>query len=80
MSVTGLILTTDEGDHVEITYEAATSGTEQQAEGVATNVSRGLWAKFETDSGDKYAVYGSEIADREKGEVCRNGRKVGTLT
>lgn len=67
------------GDRVCLNYVASTSGTIQQVVGEVTDY--GGMTEFtvvtEDETGDVYRMCGSGLADREMGEVLRDGRKVG---
>lgn len=83
-SATGLILEGEE-KRVQLYYESSISGNTKEVVGTVTETERGLWALLEAESndvadeGDEIKVFGSEVSDRDKGEVTKNGRKVGTF-
>ncbi|AGC34400.1 hypothetical protein HVTV-2_gp30 [Haloarcula virus HVTV-2] len=72
-------LDADNGDRVCLCYVASTSGTIQQVVGEVTDY--GNLTEFtevtEDETGDVYRMCGTGLADRELGEVMRDGRKVG---
>lgn len=83
-SATGLILEGEE-KRIQLYYESSISGNTKEVVGTVTETERGLWALLEAESndvadeGDEIKVFGSEVSDRDKGEVTKNGRKVGTF-
>jgi len=83
-SATGLILE-GEDKRIQLYYESSISGNSKEVVGTVTDTERGLWALLEAenndvaDEDDEIKVFGSEVSDRDKGEVTKNGRKVGTF-
>ena len=82
MTTTGtrLILDANEGDTIEVFYDSPHSDDEKRVMGEATTVDRGLWVRLNTEYDETVEVFGDETANRENGEVVRDGRRIGYLT
>lgn len=72
-------LDVENGDSVCLAYVASTSGTIQHVVGEVTDY--GGMTEFtevtEDETGDVYRMCGVGLANRDPGEILRDGRKVG---
>ena len=79
INATGLIYNAEEGMEIEIEYDSSYGDGTETVSGVVTCVDRGLWVRFQTEGG-RIEVFGSELSNRENGEVKDATRRIGYLT
>jgi len=79
INATGLILDAKEGMEIKIEYDSSYGNGTKTVSGVVTSVDRGLWVRFQTEGGS-IEVFGSELSNRENGEVKDATRRIGYLT
>ena len=81
MRAAGIINKAGITDTVEIEYWNVFSKDTKRMVGVVTQSERGLWCEFTTqDSDKKYSIFGSEVSNREDGELVGPNGKIGYLT
>jgi len=76
-----IINNTNITDTIEVEYWNVFSKGTKHMVGVVTQSERGLWCEFTTQDLDKtFSIFGSEVSNREDGELVGPNGRVGYLT
>lgn len=83
MKIASLFDDARSADRLEIVYKPLYVDDEKSIVGTVSDVDWGMWVELEVTDDESvvtYRVFGSEVKNREKGTVTRNGRLIGHFT